>query len=120
MQEAAVEDGARQVYPEYSFNFYVDDGEKEEFKKRFHFETAADDAEFWVNGQADLVVKTKDGKLKVYDYKSDSRNGKPIPDFEEACAKKYAGQLDLYKYTMAKTFAMAEENITTKLIHLYM
>ncbi len=69
-----MEDGARQVYPEYSFNFYVDDGEKEEFKKRFHFETAADDAEFWVNGQADLVVKT---------------------------------------------FAMAEENITTKLIHLY-
>lgn len=75
MQEAAVEDEARQVYPEYSFNFCVDDGEKEEFKKRFHFETAADDAEFWVNGQADLV---------------------------------------------AKTFAMAEENITTKLIYLYM
>lgn len=50
-------------------------GKRKNSKRDSILRQRPDDAEFWVNGQADLVVKT---------------------------------------------FAMAEENITTKLIHLYM
>jgi len=78
----------------------------------------------WVNGQADLVVVKKDGTIKVYDYKSNKRNGKPLPDFRDRLNQKYEGQLKLYRYAIAKTFSndtttFQKENIQTELIDLY-
>ena len=74
----------------------------------------------WINGQADLVVKKGD-LVTVYDYKSDKRNGKPIPDFEDALFKKYEGQLALYRYAIGKSFGLANVKADKDtLIHLYM
>ena len=113
---------AEEVYTEFAFSFFVPD--KEEFKSRFqpHLDNKEiaipDKSDIWVNGKADLVVKTKDD-LIVYDYKSDKTNGKPLNEFEEAMTKKYAGQLELYKYALGKSFGIDPDSVRTKLIHLY-
>lgn len=117
-------DSAEEVYPEYSFSFYVSKEEREGFLDTFatYFKEAKEPIEIGgqeilVNGQADLVVKHKDGTIKVYDYKSDSRNGKALKEFEESLEKKYAGQLALYQYAIGKAFGV--EKVDTELIHLY-
>lgn len=117
-------DSAQEVYPEYSFSFYVSEEERENFINAFstYLEEAADpieikNQEILVTGQADLVVKHKDGTIKVYDYKSDSRNGKPLDEFEKSLEEKYAGQLALYRFAIGK--AMGVDSVETELIHLY-
>ncbi len=117
-------DNAEEIYPEYTFSFYVNDTERKDFLDRFEpffkdskGEISVSNETIWVNGQADLVVKQKDGTIKVYDYKSDAMNGKPQVDFEASMDKKYAGQLALYKYAIGKAFGVAE--VQTELIHLY-
>lgn len=115
---------ADEIYPEYTFSFFVDDADRALFLKKFdfYFKNAKDeivifDELIWVNGQADLVVKQKDGSIKVYDYKSDARNGKSLDDFEKALEQKYEGQLMLYKYAISKAFEV--DTVDTELIHLY-
>ena len=71
----------------------------------------------WVTGKTDLVVKQKDGKIKVYDYKSDAMNGKPLSLFEKSLEQKYEGQLSLYRYAIGKAFGTTD--VETELIHLY-
>lgn len=117
-------DNAEEIYPEYTFSFYLDDTERKEFLDRFEpffkdskGEISVSNETIWVNGQADLVVKLKNGNIKVYDYKSDAMNGKPQVNFEASMDKKYAGQLALYKYAIGKAFGVAE--VQTELIHLY-
>lgn len=117
-------DDAEDIYPEYTFSFYVDDAERKEFLDRFEpffkdskGEISVNDEAIWVNGQADLVVKKKDGNIKVYDYKTDAMNGKTKTDFEASMDKKYVGQLELYKYVIEKAFGTA--GVQTELIHLY-
>jgi len=117
-------DEADQVYPEYTFSFYVEDIDKQAFIDRFEtfFKDTGEEISFknepvWVNGQADLVVKRKDGSIKVYDFKSDAMNGKPLAEFEADLNKKYAGQLELYKYAVGKAFGV--DDVQTELIHLY-
>ena len=61
--------------------------------------------------------RQKDGRIKVYDFKSDAMNGKPLSLFEEALGKKYEGQLTLYRYAMRKVFGVPD--VDTELIHLY-
>lgn len=119
---APILSSAEAVYPEYAFSFYVPEAEREQFKQDFapylevaKVEVVAD--KIWVNGKADLVVVNKDGSVKVYDYKSDSRNGKPLADFEATLAGKYAGQLALYRYAIGKAFGVT--GVKTELIHLY-
>ena len=117
-------DDAEDIYPEYTFSFYVDDTERKEFLDKFEpffkdskGEISVNDEALWVNGQADLVVKKKDGNIKVYDYKSDAMNGKPQVDFEASMDRKYEGQLALYRYAIGKAFGVAD--VQTELIHLY-
>ena len=57
--------------------------------------------------------------LKVYDYKSDAKNGKPDDEFEKALAEKYEGQLALYRYAVSKAFDVEEKSVKTELISLY-
>ena len=78
----------------------------------------------WVNGQADLVVVRKDGTIKVYDYMSNKRNGRLLPDFSERLNQIYEGQFKLYRYSIAKAFnrdtkAVRMADIQTELIDLY-
>ena len=120
----AIFENAEEIYPEYSFSFYVPEEERELFIAEFgHYlekakvEIRDGSGPIWVNGQADLVVKQKDGTVKVYDYKSDAMNGKPKDLFEKALEEKYEGQLALYRYAIGKAFGV--ENVETELIHLY-
>ncbi len=115
---------AEEIYPEYAFSFYVADEERADFVSRFSgfLENAKEKTEIgsetiWVNGKADLVVKKKDGSIKVYDYKSDAMNGKPADEFAAAMKKKYEGQLALYEYAIGKAFEVS--NVDTELIDLY-
>ncbi len=115
---------AAEIYPEYAFSFYVAEEEKEVFKDQFNpylsqlkNPVEIRDEVIWVNGKADLVVRKKDGSIKVYDYKSDAMNGKPEADFKDALAKKYGGQLALYRYAIGKSFGVS--NVETELITLY-
>lgn len=115
---------AEEIYPEYTFSFFIQGEEREAFLEQFgeFFRTAVEEIrveseKIWINGQADLVVKQKDGSIKVYDYKSDAMNGKPREDFIESMEKKYAGQLALYRYAIGKTFGV--DHVATELIHLY-
>jgi len=117
-------DGAEALYPEYSFSFFVPEEERSQFMTEFGRFLEKEKAEIevgsgtiWINGQADLVVKRKDGTMKVYDYKSDAMNGKPIELFEKAMEEKYEGQLALYRYAIGKAFDA--ESVETELIHLY-
>jgi len=115
---------AEEVYPEYSFSFFVEPSGRDVFLKSFGKYLAAaktpvliEGEDIWVNGQADLVVKRKDGSIRVYDYKSDAPNGKPLEVFEADLEKKYAGQMALYRYAIGKAFGV--DGVTTELIHLY-
>lgn len=115
---------AEEIYPEYAFSFYVADEERADFVSRFSgfLENAKEKTEIgsetiWVNGKADLVVRKKDGSIKVYDYKSDAMNGKPADEFVAAMKKKYEGQLALYEYAIGKAFEVS--NVDTELIDLY-
>ena len=127
MKSAAISGIEPEVYTEYSFSFYVDESEKADFINRFskYFKHAErdggipSDCRIWVNGQADLVVKQADGRIKVYDYKSDAMNGKPRVDFEDRCATKYEGQLALYRYAIGKCFDVRPEEVETELVDLY-
>lgn len=116
---------AVEVHTEYPFSFYVPDEEVSDFMDDFnkYCKAASDPFEItsetiWVNGIADLVVKHKDGSVTVYDYKSDSRNGKPDNEFKKALMKKYEGQLSLYRYAIGKAFD--ESEVDSKILDLYL
>lgn len=118
-------DEAQEVYPEYSFGFYVPKSELLKFCG--DFKDCTDRAKIvietdrvWINGQMDLIVRLKSGKIKIYDYKSDGMYGKRLQDFEKSMAQKYEGQLRLYKYAASKIFGGSPDDIETKLIHFYM
>ncbi len=116
---------AVEIYPEYTFSFYQDASEVKVFLEKFaeyksdikRIKENGFDGSIWVNGQADLVVKYRNGQVKVYDYKSDSMNGKPLVEFEKSLQEKYKGQLELYEYAVGKAFSM--KDIKTEIIHLY-
>ena len=123
----ALVNGADEVYTEFGFSFLVPDEERDWFMITFKPYLDAkkivipDGAPIWINGQADLVVKNGDN-ITVYDYKSDKRNGKPIADFIDALGKKYAGQLELYKYAVRKAFDVTPADVNVgrdELLHLY-
>lgn len=118
-------ENAEDMYPEYNFSFWIKDEEKDTFLQECGVylndtdrEEAEHSNEIWINGQADLVVKLKNGVIKVYDYKSDAMNGKPMDDFTKELQQKYEGQLALYRYSIKKAFNV--DNVETELIHLYM
>ena len=115
---------AVEIYPEYTFSFFVEDSERAAFIADFgaFLKRAKDgivigDESIWVNGQADLVVRKKDGSIKVYDYKSDAMNGKAAPAFAKSVQNKYEGQFALYRYAIGKSFGVSD--VQTELIDLY-
>lgn len=115
---------AEEIYPEYDFSFFVEDTERAAFISDFdsYLKNAKEaivikDEPIWINGQADLVVRKKDGSIKVYDYKSDAMNGKDATAFAKSVEKKYEGQLALYRYAIGKSFGVSD--VSTELIDLY-
>ena len=121
---APIIERAAEIYPEYTFSFYVEQNELPAFLDAFRADFRRCDIDLdrtlkqvWVNGTADLVVKQKDGTIKIYDYKSDARNGMPAEEFSTSLMKKYTGQLRLYHYAISRSFGT--DKISTELIHLY-
>lgn len=113
---------AQAVYPEYAFSFHVVGEEKETFLDRLgeymekkKISTQAES--YWINGKADLVVLQKDGRVKVFDYKSDTRDGAPQEQFARGLQERYAGQLALYAYALEKSFGA--KTVETQLVDLY-
>lgn len=120
-------EGSASLYPEYEFGFYVPDSERAWFLSEFDEYLKAskinipDDAAIYINGKADLITRQKNDNIGIYDYKSDSRNGKPLADFSTAAYKKYEGQMKLYRYAMSKSVGCSIDNIAeAELLHLYL
>lgn len=129
MDDVEIVDGnpnGYQAYPEYSFGFYIPKSELEKFKTDFaeYMEKAKIEIHgdrVWVNGQMDLVVKTKSGRIKIYDYKSDGKYGKPDEEYLAAMKAKYKGQFELYRSAASRIFDVPLENVDeVKIIHFYM
>lgn len=118
---------ASEIYPEYAFSFYIDSKDRLAFISQFGSYCSGakspivigDGQSIWINGKSDLVVKKKDGSIKVYDYKSDAKNGMQNADFETNLSNKYEGQLELYKLAIGKSFDVSPSDVQTELIHLY-
>ena len=117
---------AEEVYPEYAFSFYVKEDEVYEFLQEVEpyfndlpHPIPTNAKMYWVNGTSDLVVKEKDGTIKIYDFKSDMRNGMGVEEFRERLKEKYKGQLALYRYAIRKTFGVKDNQIETELKDLY-
>lgn len=118
---------ADQAYPEYSFSFFLEDQEKKDFldafepylnKSAFGSKMEMQGSRIWINGHADLVLRRKDGSIKIYDYKSDARCGMPLGDFEQSLKDHYKGQMELYRYAISRAFGT--DGVETELIHLYL
>lgn len=99
---------AQEVYTEFPFAFYLDP------------------SPVWVNGFSDLIIKTKEGKWYIIDYKSDSKPvSEPASDFNARLrSERYAGQLRLYQEALAKVLSHDEpgirpDDIETKIVDLY-
>jgi len=115
------------IYPEYVFSFYIDAKDRSAFISQFGTYCSGaknpivigDGQSIWINGKSDLVIKKKDGSVKVYDYKSDAKNGMQDIVFESNLNIKYEGQLELYKLAIGKAFGVDPSDVQTELIHLY-
>lgn len=115
---------AKEIYTELPFSYYTSresDGELfadiEEHLQKHRIEIEQNQP-VWVNGTADLVILSKDGSIKVIDYKSDTkREEKQL--FEERLEAKYQGQMLLYRHSMSKIFKVPTEKINVELYHLY-
>lgn len=71
----------------------------------------------WMHGEADLVVRLKDGTFFVLDYKSDSDEDYPDEDsFEERLRGKYSPQIKAYRDAVARVFKTDEGKIRAALV----
>lgn len=91
-------DGAKEVYTELPFSYYEEDGA------------------VWMNGAIDLIVKDKDGKFTVYDYKSDRDINYTKEVFIESLKEQYSGQLRQYRHAVGKLFGAKEDKIDLRIV----
>lgn len=109
-----------QVLTELPFSYYedIDEAVSGQVKRANIYlkeKKKLDDISVWMNGAADLIIVYKD-RIEIIDYKSDNDYLIYEEDFHEYLKKKYAGQLDNYKYAMSKLFNMPEEKISMRII----
>jgi len=116
---------ALEVYTELSFSYYIRQEQDEEMfqalqkyleQKKIQVEAGKP---VWINGTADLIIRKKDDRVLIVDYKSDSIGERTLPGFEEVLKERYAGQMLLYRYSMGRLFQVKQEKISVKLQHLY-
>ena len=116
---------AKAIYTELPFSYYTSPEEDPALfaaiqKHLVHHKiSVGENQPVWVNGTADLVVVDAEGKIRVVDFKSDSKYGESMELFERLLYDKYEGQLLLYKYSMSRIFGVNPECVSTELYHLY-
>ena len=100
--EDSVLKDAEEIYTELPFSFCYDNDEG---------------AKTWLNGEADLVVKKKDGSFLLVDYKSDGDDKCTEANFVRHLLESYTPQLDEYKRMIVEVFKVDDINkIQSKLI----
>lgn len=118
------------VYTEYPFTMSVPKGKLKKVTDAIHAERSSVN---WVTGTTDLLInypngqttKEKKEKYCIYDYKTDTRNGQPTAEFDQALLSKYQPQLDLYQVSLDQMVnfgikdSKAKAKITDELLHLY-
>lgn len=93
---------AEEIYTELPFSFCYDND---------------DGIKTWLNGEADLVVKKKDGSILLVDYKSDGDDKCTEANFVHHLLESYTPQLDEYKRMIVEVFKVDDINkIQSKLI----
>ena len=93
---------ADEIYTELPFSFCYDNDEG---------------IKTWLNGEADLVVKKKDGSFLLVDYKSDGDDECSEANFVHHLLASYTPQLEEYKRMIVEVFNVDDINkIQSKLI----
>ena len=106
-------ENAEAVYTEYPFAMSIEENEEHpEFLNGEKYKGRID-----LNGTMDLVIVYHDGSAKIYDYKSDARNGMDPETFRRRMALKYQNQIALYAYALSRTGEFT--GVETELIDLY-
>ena len=93
------------VYTELPFSYY-----KEKSKGD------GEEMDIWMNGAIDLIVKDKNGRFTVYDYKSDRDMNLTEDVFIASLKEKYSGQLGQYRYAVSRLFEVPEEQVDLRII----
>ena len=103
---------AKEIYPEYKFNFFVSDDMKENLN-------GLDKGTLWLNGKVDLVL-IFDDHIDIYDYKTDKKGNLSMDDFNKHLEDTYSNQQRLYCYAVSKCFNFDISKIQYHFYHLYM
>ena len=101
MVKEKIYDWAEEVYTELPFS-YKKSGEN--------------NIPVWMHGEADLIIKCKDGSIRLYDYKSDDDTGYSDQDFEARLQRIYGPQIRAYKEMISRLFKVEEDRISAQLI----
>ncbi|MBP5407527.1 MAG: UvrD-helicase domain-containing protein [Bacilli bacterium] len=102
---------AKEIYPEYKFNFFVSDDMKKDL-------VGLDDGTLWLNGKVDLVL-VFDDKIEIYDYKTDHKGKHDIESFEKHLEETYSSQQKLYCFALSKCFNIEIDKVKYHFYHLY-
>ena len=73
----------------------------------------------WLNGEADLVVKKKDGSFLLADYKSDGDDKCTEDSFVRHLLVSYTPQLAEYKRMIAEVFKADINKIESRLVSFF-
>lgn len=102
---------AKEIYPEYQFNFFVSD----DMKNDSFFQEGT----IWLNGKVDLVL-VFDDHIDIYDYKTDHKGDLSIQELNQHLEDTYGNQQRLYCYAISKAFNIDISKIQYHFYHLYM
>ena len=108
LEREQILENAEDVYTEYTFSYMKKDA------------GAENGIPVWMHGEADLIVKNRDGSFALYDYKSDSdENLKNYPTeevFVEKLKFTYTPQIRAYREAISELFGTQPDRIHAELI----
>lgn len=100
---------AKEIYPEYKFNFFVTDDMKVGL---------LDSGTKWLNGKVDLIL-VFDDHIEIYDYKTDHKGDLSIAELNQHLEDTYSYQQKLYCYAVSKCFNIERDKVNYHFYHLY-
>ena len=100
---------AKEIYPEYKFNFFVTDDMKVDL---------LDSGTKWLNGKVDLIL-VFDDCIEIYDYKTDHKGNLSVEELNQHLEDTYSYQQKLYCYAVSKCFNVERDKVNYHFYHLY-
>ena len=98
---SGIETDAEQIYTELPFSYCLEGDES---------------VPIWMHGEADLVIKKKDGSVHIIDYKSDDDDGYSEEEFKQRLIGKYTPQIAAYRRAISRVLNIEQEKITAEII----